>query len=172
MSEDDDRATVRRCRRVMLMVSHLHQMGFQQIRLCPGIAPNGSGWRGLVTVRSNTLELHGARIAHHSDDLVARYGSGEGNEYFGWTDCKKATAEQLAKTFLGRFPRIAELGKGRDWSYVGWYSELLGHTAGGLLPVAIEEYGRDDVITFSSPFRGETTRLMPLPPPGDAEQMD
>jgi hypothetical protein len=86
----------------MLMVSHLHQLGFQKIRLCPGIAPNGSGWRGLVTAKSNTLELHGARTATWSDDLVAKYGSGQGNEYFGWTDCTNATAEQLATTFLER----------------------------------------------------------------------
>lgn len=171
MSEDD-RAKVRRCRRVMLMVSHLHQMGFQQVRLCPGIAPSGFGWRGLVTAKSNTLELHGARVAHHDDEMVARYGSGQGNEYFGWTDCKNATAGRLAETFLERFPRIADLGKGRDWSYVGWYSELLGYSASGLLPVAIEEYGRDDVITFTSPLAAETRKLMPLPPPGEAEQMD
>jgi hypothetical protein len=147
-------------------------MGFQQVRLCPGIASSGSGWRGLVTVKSNTLELHGARVARHSDELVARYGSGQGNEYFDWADRKKATAMELADTFLERFPRIADLGKGRDWSYVGWYSEILGFSSQGLLPVAIEEYGRDDVITFTNPFTVETTQLMPLPPPGEAEHMD
>jgi hypothetical protein len=169
---EDYQATVRRCRRLMLMVSHLHQRGFQRVRLCPGIAPSGVGWRGLITVKSNTLVLHGARVADHSDDLVARYGSGQGNEYFGWTDRKSATAEQLADTFLERFPRIADLGGGRDWSYVGWYSELLGHSTRDLLPVAIEEYGRDDAITFSSPLPIETDLLMPLPPPGEADQME
>ena len=51
-----------------------------------------------------------------------------GTEYFGWTDAERATPSGLARLFIERFPEIVEAGRGSDWTYAGWYIEMLGLT--------------------------------------------
>jgi hypothetical protein len=166
-------AVARRCRRVLYAVGELHRRGYQRIRIAPGLAPGGAYWRCVVTPIANITELHGARAAAYDEAHVARYTTADSTLFFGWEDRRAASARQLADTFLERRIDLAALGRGRDWAYVGWFTELLGHADDGLFPVAIEEAGRDDVIVLRAPARtdgGEERppRLFPLPPPGDA----
>jgi hypothetical protein len=87
------------------------------------------------------------------------------NCYFEWGDAKKDSATGLAKKFKERFPEIAELGRGRDWEYAGWYVEMLGFAERGAFPVAYGDYyvASDGYLETTNP----KVRL-PMPPGGEA----
>lgn len=121
---------VRRCIRVLAMVHELHKAGYQRIRVLPMLAPSGCYWRAIITPSDN-IGPNGYHILDDDMDdarqIVARYTSGQDNEYFGWTDAGALDARAMANLFLQRFPRIAAAGEGLDWSYAGWLTDVLGH---------------------------------------------
>jgi hypothetical protein len=116
----------RRCVRVLSMVHELHKAGYQRLRILPMMSPSGVHWRGVITFADN-VATDGYRILREEDDLVARYTSGQDNEYFGWKDATHASARELADLFLQRFPEIARKGEGLDWAYAGWLTDVLGY---------------------------------------------
>lgn len=118
---------VRRAQRVIRMVSELHRMGYQRLRLMPYLHPNG--WRLAVAPNELFSDRNGAFVHHEmlSDGNVAIYSAaGGGDGYFDWTDARGDDARALAEKFIARFAAIAERGKGRDWAYAGWVAELVG----------------------------------------------
>lgn len=117
----------RRYARVIAMVSELHKAGYQHIRLFPSLSPNGSFWRADITFAENT-DAKGLPI---NSDLVARYSTGQGSEFFGWSDATNMNARQMAAAFVQRFPEIAREGQGRDWAYAGWLLDILGQAEAG-----------------------------------------
>jgi hypothetical protein len=73
-----------------------------------------------------------------------------------------------------RFPTICEEGRGRDWAYAGWLSELIGvlEKMPGALPLVLDEYNYDPEALRSLPFRifndagnRDIADAFPLPPP-------
>jgi hypothetical protein len=144
--------------RLISMVHELHKAGYQRIRICPGMAPNGIHWRCVITVADNTAD-NGYSILHHMpDDLVARYTSGQGDDYFGWTDVKGLSARELAVRFIQRFPKLVEAGQGRDWAYAGWLTDVLGR---------VEQGGSGDFPVFYAdyPLDNDWLREWSPPPP-------
>ncbi len=111
---------VRRAQRVLLMVHELHKLGYQRMRISPGLAPNGCDWRCSVTHAGNILKSHGAMPKDFNLDS-AFYSTAQSNNYFGWKDAQADTARQLAAKFIKRFPHIVAKGKGNDWAYAGLY---------------------------------------------------
>lgn len=122
------------------MVSELHRMGFQHLRIMPYEHP--LAWRLAVAPRDRFSLLNGVFIQEDAWEGVPIYSSaGGGNCYFDWQDAKNDNARALAEKFLLRFPDIAKHGAGRDWHYAGWLSELVGVLEGGdFLPVTLWEY--------------------------------
>jgi len=178
---------IRRSQRVIRMVSELHRMGHQRLRIMPYLHP--LAWRLAVAPRdvffSNGIAFP---ISKLNDEAV--YSSASGNHYFAWEDAKHDDARALAEKFLTRFPSLSERGSGRDWEYAGWLSELLGVLEhGDLLPVVEWEYmkGTPDKLEFLPIWSasGENTwndgssdnvaalssnvRRFPLPPAIDVE---
>jgi hypothetical protein len=115
---------IKQARKVLRNVQELHLRGYQRIRISPFRSPSGFHWRCLITPASNILVEHGAEIANH-EGPIALYTTGMEKKYFEWTDAAGKTASQLANIFIERFPEIARAGRGRDWSYAGWYAEML-----------------------------------------------
>lgn len=162
-------ATRRRALRVLMMVGELHKLGYQQARISPGMSPSGMHWRCLVTPADNIRREHGALAVDHDEELVAFYTSGQENEYFGWSDARRATARQLADMFVERFPIIAERSLGEDWLYAGWYVQMLGVAERGHFPMAYNDW--DDrsqaaVLPTVSVGNDEPPPELPLPPGG------
>ena len=156
----------RRALRVLRMVHELHKLGYQRLRIAPGMSPSGCYWRCAITHAGNILDSHGATLRDHDRD-VAHYTSGQDNEYFGWSVAREDTVRQLAARFLERFPEIARLGRGPDWSYAGWYVQMLGFAERGAFPIAYADW------TLSPPAGCMATTQdddggLPLPPPGEA----
>ncbi|WP_165252350.1 hypothetical protein [Paludisphaera soli] len=157
--------TYRRALRVLRMVHELHKIGYQRIRIAPGMAPSGMYWRCGVTHAGNILKSHGAMMRDFHRDSI-HYGSGQEDAYFGWEDARHDTVQALAARFLERCPEIARAGLGRDWAYAGWYVEMLGAAERGAFPIAYCDYGSDDpdwLMTTS-----DAVGRIPMPPGGEA----
>jgi hypothetical protein len=154
------------------MVHELHKQGWQRLRIHSGMSPSGCHWRCAIFPSSLTEEERDQFEDPSPFTLVARYTSADEKEFFGWKDSAKDDARQLAVKFIQRFPRIVEMGRGRDWNYTGWYSEILGHAEHGRFPISYwdamttEEGERMRQSTWLD--LGETP--FPLPPPPTPEE--
>lgn len=138
MSQDQN-ATVRRCQRVIRMVSELHRLGYQRLRIMPYFYP--LAYRVAIGPADAFSGRNGAYAQDSELAEFATYSSASEAKYFGWTDTQNDTARQLANKFVARFPVVCAQGQGRDWAYAGWLAELMGvlerqHA----LPFVIEEY--------------------------------
>lgn len=165
-------ALERRALRVLRMVGELHGMGYQKIRIVPGMASSGMYWRCAVTSKRRIAADHGALTQH--DELfepphVAAYTTGSDNEYFGWTDAQRATAGKLATLFVDRFPLICDEGRGQDWAYAGWYVHMLGLAKTGALPVAYRDRHGPAPVGWMETIRPDTFAHMP--PGGDGRRI-
>lgn len=156
----------RRKLRVLRMVHELHKLGYQRIRVVPGMASTGLHWRCDVTHAANISSEHGAKLAHDRD--LAVYSSGQDNAYFGWTDAKQDHAYELADKFVVRFPDIARLGQGLDWAYAGWFVQMLGFAERGEFPLAYTDDGYIPCRGGCLPTTKGDESGLPMPPPGEA----
>jgi len=150
-------------RRVLRMVLELHIRGYQRLRIAPGMSPSGCHWRCSITPATNISSRHGARMLSW-DTLAAHYNSGQKRNYFGWDDASNASPSSLAELFIERFQEIAAAGRGSDWRYAGWYSEMLHLTYPDCFPIAYADW---ELPTDCLATNGESDSVrIPLPPPG------
>lgn len=126
---------VRRSQRVIRMVGELHRMGYQHLRIAPYMHP--LAWRLAVGPLDQFTGASGAALTDEARDGLPIYSAADGGaSYFDWPDAHGDDARALAEKFALRFPEVAARGRGRDWAYAGWISELVGFLEGGdLLPV-------------------------------------
>lgn len=166
-TERDRHPQIRRAQRVLLMVHELHKLGYQRLRIAPGMSPSGCHWRCSVTHAENILKTNGAFMKEWNDEC-AHYSSGQENAYFDWEDAKHDTARQLAAKFLERFPGIVRKGQGVDWAYAGWYVQMLGFAERGAFPIAYSDWDeRPDPQWLPTTERVHSG--LPMPPAGEAE---
>lgn len=139
---------VRRSQRMIRMVSELHRMGYQRLRIMPYAHP--LAWRLAIAPAEDFCVHNGAALRQISVDVPV-YSSASEDAYFDWTDTSGDNARQLAEKFVQRFPGISERGRGRDWAYAGWLAELVGFLEGGdFLPVMEWEHmlGKAEDLRF------------------------
>jgi hypothetical protein len=146
------------------MVHELHKLGYQRLRIAPGMSPSGMHWRCSVTHAGNIQRSHGAMMCKFED--AAHYTTGQDNHYFGWEDAQQDTARQLAAKFLDRFPTIARQGQGADWPYAGWYVQMLGLAERGVFPVAYADWYSEPDPRWLPTTAGFESGL-PMPPAGE-----
>lgn len=146
--------------RLIAMVHELHKAGYQRIRILPHMAPNGLHWRCTIGDAAS-FAPDGLTLNDVEDGRLARYTSGDGARYFGWSDGPTLTARMMAHRFLERFPLIARHGAGRDWAYAGWLTDVLGRA----------EHG--SFLAFHADYPISREELRPwLPPPAIASDPD
>jgi hypothetical protein len=166
---DEANKMVRRGQRLIRMVSELHRLGYQRLRIMPYEAP--LAWRLAIGPRDLFSTTNGA-WAPYDGKFPAHYTAASGKNYFGWTDAGQDNARQLAEKFLQRFPEVCERALGRDWTYAGWLSELLGvlerHNA---VPIATTELHLPDPMEarflILRSYGVSCDSEFPLPPPGE-----
>ena len=135
---------LRRCQRVLRMVSELHKLGFQGLRIYPYQGAVGN-WRVEIHPSNhfssdNSLQLETASPSRVEPARHSAGGSGE-TYFLDWRDSGTDNSRQLAKKFIARFPELCKASKVRDWSYAGWYQELMGCIeADNRLPCLFWEY--------------------------------
>ncbi len=146
--------------RLLCMVHELHRAGYQHVRFSSGMAPNGMQWRCSITHAGNMSD-DGLRVVDYLlNGDVASYSTGSQDRYFDWPDVPGRSSKELATLFVERFPRIVQIGKGRDWAYAGWLTEVIGRAERGgssSLPVFFADYPLDiDPIHMPPPVRTRT----------------
>jgi endonuclease/exonuclease/phosphatase family metal-dependent hydrolase len=146
------------CRTLLEMVQVLHQRGYERIRINPGMAPSGCYWRCGILPASMTVR--GRSDIGYVEP--ARYSSGQGKKYFGWTDTISDSPETLATKFVERFLSLAREGFGRDPAYASWYSRMLKETAPDGFIYAFADY---PVPKDHLPVQNKPGMEIPLPPP-------
>lgn len=112
--------------RVLRMVSELHRMGYQRLRVMPYHGP--TSYRVWVAPAAAFSVLNGIYCERMELDHAC-YNSPSEDKYFDWPDAYKDDARALAEKFIERFQRVCELGSGSDWGYAGWLSDLLAKLA-------------------------------------------
>ena len=126
--------------RLLAMVHELHKAGYQRIRILPSMAPSGVHWRCRISDAANFTPDGLAMRSEVLPERVAVYSSGSGARYFGWEDGPTLTARLLARRFLTAFPAIAAQGRGRDWAFAGWLTDVLGRAEHGSFVVFHADY--------------------------------
>jgi DNA-binding transcriptional ArsR family regulator len=155
------------CRSVLMMVRELHRLGYERLRVAPGLSPSGLYWRCSVVPVSRVRRDHGAMAV---DGLAARYESGQGARFFDWEDAERDAPVALADKFLERFPDVAVQGKGGDPEYARWYARMLRATDPDGLIYAYADW---ELPGDHLPALGCTADVkIPLPPPGEASSGD
>lgn len=152
--------------RVLEMVGELHRMGYQRLRIAPGMAATGLDWRCAITHVGNILRSHGAMLLDFSRE-TALYSTGSKDECFEWADARDDSPRELAGKFLERFPEIARLGRGEDQPYADWYAGMLELARRGACPSAYDDWGSDD-DELSNVGRFRDAQFS-MPPGGEAE---
>ncbi len=162
------------CYKLLTVVGHLHSRGFQRLRIFP--YARGMWWRCELAPGALFDPENGACFvphpSHDRERLVARFSSGGGCHPFGWKrNISRLSVEKIADLFLDSFPSIGKASLGSDWSYAGWYQEMLFRTSPTRLPMAYywDEYEREVfsrlvLVPVGPPESGETRTEMPLPP--------
>lgn len=132
-------AAIRRGQRLIRMVSELHRLGYQRLRIMPYLHP--LAWRLAIGPADVFSRRNGAWLEDQHFDNCVVYSSASETSYFDWKDTHTDNARQLADKFVLRFPELCERGRGRDWAYAGWLSELLGALEREhAVPFIMEEY--------------------------------
>jgi len=160
-------ADYRKMHRVFQMVSELHKVGYQGIRIytqfymsrriwiAPAILIGNGDLSGDISesYRPGTEYTDGPGPGTPLPTSLYFRGLGKGfialtndgqtsdSEYFGWDDASGCTAKQLANKFLERFPQLTEVGLLDDLAYAGWLSRLIGEMEHGWYPVWINSLG-------------------------------
>lgn len=124
--------------RLLAMVHELHKAGYQKLRIYPGMAPSGCHWRCDILAVSEIDPATHRPLKPQS--VEARYSSSQKRAYFGWTDAGDDSARELAVKFIARFPALIEAGRGADWPYAGWFTQMLGFAEQSHLPTFYADY--------------------------------
>ena len=126
---------IRRSQRVIRMVSELHRLGFQSLRIFPYFYQYRE-WQVCIAPKLTLADFDPMTPENKGEWVI--YSASNEYKYFGWTDVKHDDARGLAEKFITRYPNLVALGQGRDWEYAGWLCELLSvleHDDGNWLPV-------------------------------------
>jgi hypothetical protein len=151
-------------RRILLMVAELHRLGYERLRIAPGMSPSGMPWRCAVAPAAAFQTADTALLRTDVDvSQLALYTSADEDVSFGWGDAVTATPGELATLFVERFPRLAEASAGRDSAYSVWYRAMLDLTAPDGLPYAYADWPTDAASLAVVGLGQEVT--VPLPPP-------
>lgn len=158
----------RRCFRLLRMVGVLHGKGFQGLRVFTHIHPLAyrielfpAGFSDETGARYPERDRQELEARH----LLALHSGADGAAWFGsWQDAAEADAEQLALTFIDRFPELARATEQADYAYAGWYATLMAQCAYGFLPYLFAEMEPFDGTIRLQPCGNRGAGRFPLPP--------
>ncbi len=153
-------------RRYFLVIRELHEMGYELIRVCPCVSPNGMSWRCATTVRKYTLKNCGA-IYRGPKHTAANTFDG----CFKWGDCEGLTPHEIALQFIEHYSHLAEWGKGIDPEYVEWFKKANNFAQRGYIFYAFGDWSscfgnQHRMLLAPEPPEGE---YLPFPPAGEIE---
>ncbi len=161
-------------RRILLMVSELHRLGFERLRAPAYDYP--LAWRCPIVPAYWTLRSHGGMYDDPSSQMEQwfgeeacrhEYSSASGQYPFGWADTAFDTPRELALRFVRERQEIACAGWGPDREYARWFGEILDMTKPNGLYYAFAEFEEPTDHLYTHMTRIDR---VPLPPPGWAAE--
>ena len=177
MSRNDESPAVKRmsnslacCYKILQMVGELHSRGYQRLRVFP--YGRGMYWRIVLAPADlfSTEDCACMESLPEYDRLgwVVRASTGDGCHPFGWRrSISKMPVSRMADLFLESFHAIVIKSQGRDWSYAGWYQEMLMRTSPNVFPMAFSSDEYEEVVCdplmLIALGKGESSK-MPVPP--------
>lgn len=163
-----DEAVAARMRLVLNMVGVLHGRGYERLRIVPGMSGSGIHWRCSFASDSNIKPAPDMQNIDQVDDpdgLVATW-SNANPRVFADPNASAMTSEQLADSFVVRFPALASASRGTDPDYADWYVDLLSVVNRGFFPIFYGDYL--SIADGQIPLVGQGHAAAPslaLPPP-------
>jgi hypothetical protein len=165
-------------RRVLLVVSALHGMGFGRLRAAPWMHQNGyidpPGRWSCSIVPTVVLDARHGALSDGDRMNELRTALGVTQHYdpwetlglqppFGWADLCFESPRSVAERFLAKFRDLCFMGWGSDEAYHRWFEEMLTATAphGVFYPV-VNQYE----YVVAAYTRSDELRLPPPPLPG------
>lgn len=149
-----------------LVIRELHEMGYEQIRVCPCVSPNGMAWRCATTVKKYTLKTCGA--VYRGPVHTAADTSGG---LFKWKGLQGKTPYEVALQFIEHYPDIAKWGKNSDPEYKEWFKKACDLAQCGYIFFAFSEWSsffHNNHRMQLSP-EPQTGEYLEFPPAGEVE---
>ena len=110
------------------MLHELHNRGYEQLRLLPGLSPNGCAWRWFIYPK--VLMGNSSSFEQYGDCTPFKSICGStGNRKVG---CNIIT---MADTFEYQYGDIISLSKYHDSSYVKWFDTIIQHAEHDIFPI-------------------------------------
>lgn len=156
------------------VICELHRRGYELIRICPSISPNGCSWRCVTTVKKLTSEKCGAvYCGEYWDELAINTSNGrffeidEQHQLMGEWDSTKMSIPEMADKFIHCYPRLAKAGFGSDPNYVKWFSKAAKQASFGHIIYAFADM--EDCFSKGHLFCTSKESGFPFPPAGEAK---
>lgn len=155
-------------------IEELHHRGYELIRICPSISPNGCSWRCSTAVKKLTVTKCGAVFSGSRwIDLAINTSNGG----FGTIDhdgkdeqwpVEDMTVSELADKFIEYFQKLAKAGMGQNPDYAKWLHNTREECERGHIVYAFADmvdYYNAGYLFLSSTDKGQ----FPFPLPGETE---
>ena len=131
--------------KLIKMVAHLHDKGYQKLRMMIYYSPSGCYLRCELASKECFEKKTGFVILDYpEDEEIYRYSTG--GEYYFFNDktsMEGVSIEEMAKIFEKKYPELMKKAKGEDESYANWFKQLLTYAQDDIYPYAFEDMGYD-----------------------------
>ncbi len=157
------------CRQAVLVVSELHAIGLERMRIIPSVAHPHAVWHCWIAPRAYVSSSHGARWGACADaigNLSKTFPHHHGLYWslFALSPPQRTSLSEAAKMIVSGFPEVCEQGRGADAPYVQWYRSMLASTQPDGLIFA---YAEDENLDSQVAVAGYPHLKISMPPPGD-----
>lgn len=145
--------------RLYAIVSEFHKQGYEKVRLCSYMAPNGCALRSSISTQRETWRICGFIDANEFDHIHC-----SGGFYLDGIETDHLTPQELVPILAKRFDYIQRDGYGKNAEYVRWYQRLIKEVRRYHFPYSIAEFYdclEDGVLALTAP-----DRTFPFPPAG------
>jgi len=130
---------------IIMIVHELHQRGYEQLRLLPGMSPNGCAWRWMIYPKALMMEDN--RFEKGGDCTPFDCLRGSTGEAYPERRRELVTADQ----FIEGHEEFIRMAMGRDADYVEWFSHIVEHAKNKDFPIGFADgsIGRKWLFTSS-----------------------
>ncbi|OFI33907.1 hypothetical protein [Alteromonas lipolytica] len=132
---------LRRSVRLLNAINILHRQGYEKLGCSFWGGIDCFSWVAVVTSTDNMMvdrEIGITNLINERADSFLHEANREGNDYFGWTDARNASAEQLAELMKLRFSALLDNCKGEHAENVAWLLRVIHQISiTGKLPYAV-----------------------------------
>lgn len=128
---------------IIMFVHEMHQLGYEKLRLLPGMSPNGCAWRWFIYTKVQMKSDN--RFEHHGDCVPFDCLFGSSGDPAAQ---KKST--NIIEDVIRENEDYFNLAKGRDEDYVSWFSAIVEQAKQANYPIAFADCYLADTWSFSN----------------------